>query len=129
MKRFDFEIDVYDWDIIIIEIEGSKDRRKLRNFLIKNEIHIDDITFILNIISKDGLNGGTHLHNTYKRLTILIIYLQSDLEKKIGTICHEKRHTEDTILEHLGINDAEAAGYLAGYLGEKIFDRVLLVEK
>lgn len=34
---------------------------------------------------------------------------------------HEKRHIEDRILQHCGIDDIEAAAYLAGYLSKFIY--------
>ena len=33
----------------------------------------------------------------------------------------KKRHVEDRILEHVGINDIEASAYLAGYLSQYMY--------
>ncbi len=129
MKYLKFKIDIYDWDIHYIETENKKDAdniiRKLSQLRISDEMKKE----VREEIENDVINGGEHFWNSTTRLSILLLYKTSNKEEKINIICHEKRHTEDRICEHLGIKDTEAVAFIAGYIGERIISFALKLIK
>lgn len=65
----------------------------------------------------NGMNGGVTYTNYSVKKTWIIVFPCTTEAKRFQVINHEKRHAEDDILKLCNINDAETAGYLAGYLG------------
>ena len=68
--------------------------------------------------------GATTFHRKSDCSLFVIIYPQPSVYRKEECISHEKRHCEDFILEHLGIDDKEAAAYLAGWFSYSSFVNV-----
>ena len=65
-------------------------------------------------------NGGHHSYNVESRKSVITLYESSSKRNRINIIFHEKRHIEDRICKHCGIDDMEAAAFLAGYIAEKL---------
>jgi len=126
MKKFEFNIEIYDWTVFIVLIKNQKDHLKLEEFLSDKSIKKKDLKHIVSFV-KDGItDGGEALFNGNKRTSIVIIYESTNEAKKINIISHEKRHCEDRILNWLYIRDMESAAFLAGYLAEHFYPFALL---
>lgn len=119
MKIKKFRVDVYDWDVTLLEIESDKDWGALKRELIKFNVVKKDLVEIKNKV-KTMYNGGDHYYKLTKKESILILYEMTSRKERLNCLCHEKRHLEDRILEYSGVNSIEAAGYLAGFLAKKL---------
>lgn len=110
-----FDVPIYEWNITMLEIESVEDIPELNKWceLFETQFQNDASSIVTN--NKD--TGVTYIDHTAQKALIIILPSTSK-EQRISTICHEKRHLEDFILEDTGVNDKEAAGYLAGYLSK-----------
>ena len=118
MKIKKFKVDIYDWDVKLIEVQSAKDFKKLLKELRKFKCSDEDIAIAkANIMKK---NGGDHFYQLSRRESLILLYKQDSKRIRNSVLCHEKRHLEDRILQYCFVDDIEAAGYLAGYLGEKL---------
>jgi len=120
MKYLKFKIDIYDWDIYYIEVEKKKDLKAVIVKLSKLKMPHKIMVGIRDDIKDGATNGGHHWCHTYERKTIVLLYKTTSKRNRTHTIFHEKRHIEDRILHHLGIDDIEASAFLAGYIAEKL---------
>lgn len=121
MKNKKIDIPIYDFRLDLLEVEGSDDVALLTKFFkgvrLDDEISLE----ILDAVKNGDVDGGWTISNFgLKRILVVLLKMRSE-EQRRKVLAHEKRHVEDDILEHSGINDKEAAGYLAGYLGKFIF--------
>lgn len=121
MKRKRIDIPMYDFRLDLIEIENSDDVVFLAN-LFKGVRLDDEISLeILDAVKNGDVDGGWTISNFgLKRILVVLLKMRSE-EQRRKVLAHEKRHVEDDILEHAGVNDKEAAGYLAGYLGKFMY--------
>jgi uncharacterized membrane-anchored protein len=121
MKSKRINIPIYDFRLDLLEVENSNDVALLARFF--KSVRLDeDITLeILNAIKDGDVDGGWTISNFgHKRILVVLLKMRSE-EKRREVLAHEKRHVEDDILEHASVNDKEAAGYLAGYLGKFMY--------
>jgi len=119
MKKLKFTIPIYDWDVVFVENIGQGEFPILKNELKKYKVH--DIDYIQESIEDGDKDFGTHLFNTYKRHSVIILLNNVSKKSRRNVLAHEKRHLEDRILNHLSIDDIEAAAYLSGYIAEKLY--------
>lgn len=121
MKVKRFKIGIYGWRCVVMEVVSSKDwkvaDKEMRVFKCKKS---DRKLVVANIKNEVG-NGGEHFYNTTSRRTLIILYRITSRKKRMEILAHEKRHMEDRMMNHLGIDNIEAVGYLAGYLAKKMF--------
>lgn len=121
MKIKNVNVDVYSWKVDIIEMSNQdtfEDAEKaLKKYKLGNEI-ISTIKKEMNDKCKDG---GYTFTQFGKWRSVIFLYRMSSQKRRRNVLNHEKRHVEDDILQHLGINDKEAAAYLAGYLSSYIY--------
>ncbi len=125
MITFKFTIAIYDWDIQYIEVQSSKDADAVRRILKNKNVDRDELDDTVRNIKGESVNGGEHYYDSFLRWSILLMLPTTSIAKKLDIICHEKRHIEDRITKHLGIDDLEAAAFIAGYLAEKIIPRAI----
>lgn len=129
MVKMCFKIPLYEITVTLVQAEGKKDSDEVRKILKALVVSDEDLEDTVGSIERDAVNGG----DTYRALDIkkmLVIFNRVTSERvRENVYDHEKRHIEDRILKFLGIDDIEAAGYLAGYLGEKFYDFKQLVHK
>ena len=121
MKRKRIDIPIYDFRLDLLEVENSDDVVFLAKFF--KGVRLDeDITLeILNAVKDGDVDGGLTISNFgLKRILVVLLKMRSE-EQRRKVLAHEKRHVEDDILEHGGINDKEAAAFLAGYLGKFMY--------
>lgn len=120
MKRKEIKIPIFDWDLVVLEVESDKDYSHLQDFKEVN-VSAEDYNEIKDGIRNGIFNGGLSFSNSDLNKSVIILYkMESELEK-LKTLGHEKRHIEDYILQELDIHDAETAGLLAGYLAGELF--------
>ena len=120
MTYFKIKVDIYDWVIHYIKITTKNDYLKLSKLFKKLQVPNEDLQEIINIVKEDRKDGGEAFINTGGKFSIMILYKSTNLKDEFNIFCHEKRHIEDRILDYLGIDDIEAAAYLAGYIGSSI---------
>jgi len=126
MKRDNFKIDVYGWTVYFIEAENPEDNEKCCALIKKiANFDEDDIMDIRNDIRADCTGGGHHIFNSTIKTSILFLYRQTCPQERCGVIFHEARHLQDRVLRFAGIDDDEAAAYLTGYIGEKLYSIII----
>lgn len=121
MKSKRIDIPIYDFRLDLLEVEGSNDVALLTKFFKSVRLDEDVTLEILNAVKDGDVDGGWTISNFgLKRILVVLLKMRSE-EKRRVVLAHEKRHVEDDILEHALVNDKEAAGYLAGYLGKFMY--------
>jgi hypothetical protein len=121
MKKSKFKVPLYHYDVTVIQIESSKDKdaliKEFKKMRVPEENYKDSIEYVEN----NYMNGGDTYRNMLNKRFLVIIYLCESENIRREVMGHEKRHVEDRILEHVGINDIEASAYLAGYLSQYMY--------
>jgi hypothetical protein len=112
---------MYDFRLDLLEVERSEDVALLAKFFkgvrLDDEISLE----ILDAVENGDVDGGWTISNFgLKRILVVLLKMRTE-EQRRKVLAHEKRHVEDDILEHASVNDKEAAGYLAGYLGKFMY--------
>jgi len=130
MKINKFRVAIYDWRVTLIQLESINDALEFKDVISKaaknNHLSKSDISDLLNDCKK--IKGGANFYSaTSNHKALIILFRDQNYQEAINSICHEKRHLEDYILEKANIDDKEAAGYLAGYLSDKLLS--LLIKK
>ena len=121
MKKTEFKIPIYGFDVTILEVESKEDKDEVNTILsnfIPNKEKIDEV---LGYIEDGCMNGGDTFRNMLYKKFIVVLYPFEDVENRREVINHEKRHIEDRILEYCGIYDIEASAYLAGYISKFMY--------
>ena len=121
MKLMSIDIPMYDFRLDLLEVENSDDVALLTKFF--KGVRLDDELSleILDAVKNGDVDGGWTISNFgIKRILVVLLKMRTEAQRR-KVLAHEKRHAEDDILEHCGISDKEAAGYLAGYLGKFIY--------
>ena len=121
MKKKTFKVPIYDYTVVFIEIESSEDADKVVPIFKSLKMVDEDIESEVARIKRGCYDGGNTWRNLERKTFMILLYPFSSSLKRRNVLNHEKRHLEDRILEHCQINDLEAAGYLAGFLSEKIY--------
>lgn len=129
MIKSKFHVPIYDIDITMVQIENSNDKKPVEKLL--NSIAADEESKqrTLNDIENECVNGGDAYRCLGARKMLIIFFPFTNSDERINTFDHEKRHTEDRILEHFSVQDAESAALLAGYLSVQFRKFEKLTEK
>lgn len=109
-------VPIYSYRIWYVEVEGPEDLPKLLRFAKRIHLGEENIKEIKERVQRRDEGGATTFHRKSDCTLIVILYPQPTVYRREECMSHEKRHCEDYILEHLGINNHEAAAYLAGWL-------------
>lgn len=126
MVKQKVEIPIYRYTLYLIKLssEDYKGERPLTSKIgLRNKpIYLEEKVCdeIDENIKEGNFNGAITCHNGGTRIIVVFFYPINNEDIATEVYEHEKRHAEDYILEHLDIQDMEAAAYLAGYLG-KVF--------
>lgn len=115
-----FKIPIYDYDVMYVEVEKGDKIKELKPHL-KYIEGTEYMKEVLEDVTNGKFNGGQHFYNPRFRRVLLFLYRQTSKKSRLNILGHEKRHLEDRLLEATGINDIEAAGYLAGFLTKQLF--------
>lgn len=121
MKSRTFNIPLYDYTVTLVEIESKEDAMRVIGIFKKNGLSMEDINYEVDRIITGKHNGGNVYRNFKNKKFLIILYRMTSVSKRLEVLGHEKRHIEDRLAEHCGIDDIEAMGYLAGYLTKKLF--------
>lgn len=114
------KINIYRWEILLIEIESRKDHKKVRKILTKFGVSEEYIKDTIDNIKKGIRGHGHHTGNPDNFKSLICLYRKKSDKQRNRTLSHEMRHCEDVILKTMGIKDDESAAYLSGYLGKKL---------
>ena len=106
----------------LVEINGAEDEAPVRKLLGRRAISASNIERVCDITRRGGINGGDLFYNFPTQSAVIVFYPMSSLGDKVNIYCHEKRHLEDRVMQFASVNDPEAAAFLAGFLGEKMWD-------
>lgn len=117
----DINVEIYHHKIKLIEVNKKDKYSKLEEILYQYNLPSDTLNDIKYNIENKCINGGWTISSMSRRLSLVIILPCSNKESRRDVINHEKRHIEDDILEHCGVNDKEASAYLAGYLSKYMY--------
>ena len=122
MRTISFKIPIYKFSVTLVEINGAEDETPVRKLLGGRSISVSDIESVCDIVRRGAINGGDLFYNFSTQSAVVVFYPMSGLGDKVNIYCHEKRHLEDRVMEFASVNDPEAVAYLAGFLGEKMWD-------
>ena len=121
MKVKRFKIPIYEYSVTLIEAESSSDADEVRKLLIRETIAKEDTEGIVSDLQNGSHNGGYTYRNFRYRKFVIFLFPMKTQANRLNKLGHEKRHIEDRLAEHAGVNDIEALAYLAGFLTEKLF--------
>jgi len=116
MKTHSFNIPIFDFKVKLIQIEDKKDLPSLKKHKWLKNMDDENKEEIFTKIKNENYDGGTTFRDFSSREFLVIFYTFSSEEAKVNVYAHEKRHIEDRLMEYVGINDIETAGYIAGFL-------------
>ena len=119
MQRYDFSIPIFDVDVTLLQVESKEDLDAVLGVCGELEMHEDNIKDISDTINDDCYDGADTYWCANKHYAVCVFYPMKTDARKRKCYAHEKRHVEDRVLKSCGIDDQEAAGYLAGYLEEE----------
>ena len=121
MKKTEFNIPIYDFDVTILEVESKEDKAEVNTILSNFIPDRESIDKVLGYIEDGSMNGGDTFRNMLYKKFVVVLYPFKDIETRREIISHEKRHIEDRLLEYCGISDIEASAYLAGYISKFMY--------
>jgi hypothetical protein len=121
MKKTEFKIPIYDFDVTILEVESKEDKAEVNAILSNLTPDKESIDEVLGYIEDGSMNGGDTFRNLLRRKFVVVLYPFKDIETRREVVNHEKRHIEDRVLEYCGISDIEASAYLAGYISKFMY--------
>ena len=118
MKKLKFVVPLYDIDVTLLQVEGKEDEEAVldecKQYNISEEIEEE----LRDSISNEYSDGASTFWNSGLHVAVIVFYRMKSAQRKCVCYSHEKRHLEDRILEFCGIDDREAAAYLAGFLSQ-----------
>ncbi len=110
---------MYNCEVLFVQLTAKSKKKELKKifkrFNFENPMTYENIK-----VNKRVYDGGWTLRNNNRRQFAIIMTRYTNKNVHINVLLHEKRHVEDHILHMCGVDDNEAAAYLAGYLGEKL---------
>lgn len=121
MKKIKVKIPMYDYDVTWVEIESVQDKEKVFQEMKNLKCNKEGMDDVIDNIEKECMNGGSTFRNLDMKQFLVIIHPCKNEEMRRCVVNHEKRHIEDRLLQHCGVDDIEAAAYLAGYLSKYIY--------
>lgn len=122
MKRLDFKIPIYNWDITIATVSSKEDVPDLNSLFYAYGIIDDDA---VDNVSNERFNGGETYVNASTREGVILIYKCESTSIFHNVLNHEKRHLIDRIGNvHLIKDEKEAIAYLDGYVSEQIYSNL-----
>ena len=122
MVKIDFKTPYFEYDVTLIQVEGDIDAPIVCRHLTESGIDEETADDIKEKIVGGYVNGGETNWNAKTKRIICVFYEFLDDVAKVDIYSHEKRHIEDRILQHCGVDDIEASGYFAGYLGKMFYE-------
>ena len=122
MKKYVFDVPLYDIDVVLLQVEGSADAEEVVSELKKYDVTDDIEQEVREAVGNDRTDGASTFWNSGLHVAVVVFYKMESEERALVCYAHEKRHVEDRILQFCGIEDVEASAYLAGYLAKYFFE-------
>ena len=122
MRKMKFAVPLYDIDVTLVQVESPNDADNVKVCCEEIGLSSEDMDATLDFVKQDKCDGGDVWRNFDKGQMLVIFYRMTDGRVKRNRYGHEKRHVEDRILQWCGVDDIEAAAYLAGFLSEQFDD-------
>lgn len=122
MKKLKFDVPLYDINVTLVQVESPDDADEVKICCEGIGLSSEDTEATLEFVKQDKRDGGDTWRNFEKGQMLVIFYRMTDGRIKRNRYGHEKRHVEDRILQWCGVDDIEAAAYLAGFLSEQFDD-------
>lgn len=119
MRVKSFNVPLYNYKVTVYEIDGEADSDVMRRRMRALKMPQDDIDEICCAVEGAYDGGYTFFCAARKQLVVILLPFSSEMVRR-RVLNHEKRHVEDDILQDCGVDDKEAAAYLAGFLSEKM---------
>lgn len=121
MKIKKVKIPIFNHKLNVFEVTSKRDTDKLVKELKSLKIINEDDEQEIRENIENECDGACTFYRKTDCTLVVVIYIQSNQDRRREVLAHEKRHVEDHILKHLGIDDMESAAYLAGYLAKEVF--------
>lgn len=115
------KIPIFNHKLHVFEVTSKRDAGKLIKELKSLKIINGDDEREIRENIENKCDGACTFYRKTDCTLVVVIYIQNKQARRREVLAHEKRHVEDQILKHLGIDDMESAAYLAGYLAKEIF--------
>ncbi len=122
MKKLKFAVPLYEINVTIVQVESTEDTDEVKECCDEIGLPMDDTDAVLNIVRSDKHDGADTFRNFDRGQMLVIFYRMTNGKTKLNRYGHEKRHVEDRILQWCGVDDIEAAAYLAGFLSEQFYE-------
>lgn len=122
MKKIKFAVPIYDINVTLVQVESPCDADEVKVCCEEIGLAHEDKEAILEFVKQDKCDGGDTWRNFAKGQMLVIFYRMTNSKVKTNRYGHEKRHVEDRILQWCGVDDIEAAAYLAGFLSVQFDD-------
>lgn len=122
MIKYSFNIPLYYVKVTLVQVEGVEDAAPVEAILKAVKTDKEWIEYTVGGIKRNCRNGGDTYRNLDLKRVVVIFYRTTSERERSNVYSHEKRHIEDRVLEWYSVNDIEAAGLLAGFLGEKFYE-------
>lgn len=121
MRRIDFKVPIYDWDITIITIYNEFCKEQVSELI--DEFELPDRDELLQLVG-EGFNGGRTYAKTSSREIVVILFPWTSEIQFEKSLNHEKRHIIDDIVEWHNLEGKEAPAYLDGYISGEIYKQL-----
>lgn len=115
------KIPIFDFDLIVVRVEGKDDKDKMESVFREIKITDEYRDMVLGCIERGYYDGGETFRNMDIKKILVIFYPFKSESKRRNIIAHEMRHVVDRIMEHCFIEDNETPAYLQGWIAEKIY--------
>lgn len=122
MRRVDFHIPIYDWDITIVTLYDSGCKQDLGKLIDEFNLPLKEELFEL--LDSKSYDGGRTFSRKKSREEVVILFPWRSEEAFQNVLNHEKRHVIDDIVEWHDLKSPEAAAYLDGYVSKEIYKRL-----
>lgn len=118
MKKIKFAVPLYDIDVTLLQVESKEDEEDVLSVCKEYDFDDELEKELRHAISNDCSDGAYTYWNGGMHVGIIVFCRMESTRRKRVCYAHEKRHLEDKILKFCGIDDEEAAAYLAGFLSD-----------
>lgn len=122
MQTLEFTVPLYEINVTLVQIESFDDCAEVNRLCNDFGMEADMTQAVIDHIVKNHKNGGDTFRNFEKGKMLVLFYEMENEKVRANRYAHEKRHIEDRILQWCGVDDIEASAYIAGFLGEKMYE-------
>lgn len=129
MKRFEFEVPLYKYKIIVILMKSIKDKDLVLKEAKKLNLNEDHLAELVKMLEQDSYDGANIYYHRGKLKIFIVMFPHSSVESLLGTIIHEGRHATDEVVEACNIEGREAPAYLNEDICVKIIKEFIKIKE